>query len=316
MLEELGSLRWATDASQGNDTYEDWVEELNRTFGIWHAAANTQDAFKAEIEASFMPSMALIDCRCDPCGGSRANRDVQDIESEQLTMQLVISGKEHMRLGDQEAMLSPGDIFVWDNTQSMRFEVLEPLHKLSLVLPLQRLKDWVPSDWRTLPRHLRSGDPMTSMLAGYMRSISAINHAENPMRWNALVEAAVAMLVAPHAPRPGERSQRLAQLEIVRARIDRSLRDPDLTLEKIAASCRISLRYLHWLFEGDEDTPWRYIVRRRLDGCRKDLANPAFSARTVTDIAFSWGFSNVAHFGRRFKAFYGKTPSESRSTVS
>lgn len=306
---EIGKVRSLAE------NYDDWVEKLNQTFGTWRADLPNQRQFNADVGLQTLPGISLVDCWCDPCGADRSRRDTLSVDEEQLTIQLVLSGREYMRLGEQEAMLTSGDIFVWDNTQPMRFEVLEPLHKLSLVLPLQRLKDWIPIGWRELPRHLRGGDPGTELLAGYVRSISQIDYSQNPMRYNALIEAAIAMLVAPVAIKPSEGNHRLAQLELVKSRILRRLRDPELNLNDIAAECRISLRYLHWLFEADACTPWRYVVGNRLEGCRRDLVNPAFGHRSITDIAFSWGFSNVAHFGRKCRAEFGMTPSELRATA-
>jgi AraC-like DNA-binding protein len=34
--------------------------------------------------------------------------------------------------------------------------------------------------------------------------------------------------------------------------------------------------------------------------------------RTIGDIAYSWGFSDLSHFARRFKRAYGCTPSDYR----
>jgi AraC-like DNA-binding protein len=35
--------------------------------------------------------------------------------------------------------------------------------------------------------------------------------------------------------------------------------------------------------------------------------------RTMSDIAFSWGFSDLSHFGRSFKKAYGISASEYRN---
>jgi AraC-like DNA-binding protein len=307
-------MPFGSSARSITEDYDDWVEKLNQTFGLWRADAPFHKQFTADVGIQSLPEISLVDCRCDPCGAVRSRRDTQKIEDEQLTIQLVLSGREYMRLGEQEAMLTSGDIFVWDNTQPMRFEVIEPLHKLSLVLPLQRLKDWMPSNWRELPRHLRSGEPGTELLAGYLSSISRFDYSQNPMRHNALIEAAIAMLVAPVPDKQSEGNHRAGQLEMIKTRILHRLRDPDLSLIEIAVGSRISLRYLHWLFEQDECTPWRFVVRERLAGCRRDLVNPAFAHRSITEIAFSWGFSNVAHFGRKCRAEFGMTPSELRAS--
>lgn len=304
---------WTTKSVPTSDQYDAWVGKLNGTFGRWNATVRGREAFRADVRASGLPDFSLIDCKCDPCGGERSRADLSTVESEQLTIQLVLSGREHMRLGEQEAILSKGDIFVWDNTQAMSFSVIEPLHKISLVLPLQRLKDWVPNKWREMPRWMRNGEPGTEMLASYIRYLSEVDYQSNPMRHNALVEAAIALLVAPMPDAAGDGSHRLAQLEIVKSKIRQRLRDPDLDLAAIAHANCISLRYLHWLFEVDDTTAWRFIVSERLEGCRRDLVNPALRSKSITVIAFSWGFSNIAHFARKVKACYGLTPTELRA---
>ncbi len=132
------------------------------------------------------------------------------------------------------------------------------------------------------------------------------------MRYHALVEAAIAILVASGELPDAGRSQRLAQLETVKMKIQPMLRDPDLDLKMVAAKNGISLRYLHWLFESGDTTPWRYIVQQRLEGSRRDLTNPELDNRSVTDIAFAWGFSNATHFARKVKAEFGISPTELR----
>jgi len=316
MGSSIEQMNWSTHDLKGREKYDSWVARLNETFGSWGAEANPDQNFSAEVSASKLPGLSLVECHCDPCGASRSRVDAGAIESEQLTLQLVISGREHMVLGNQEATLTSGDVFVWDNTQPMRFSVVEPLHKISLVLPLERLKSWAPNDWRDLPRHLKKDEPSAQLLGTYIKSLSQIDFQTNPMRYNALIEAAIALLVSPLQPKASEQSHRLAQLETVKSKIKPLLRDPDLDLEQIAARNRISLRYLHWLFEESETTPWRYVVQQRLAGCKRDLENPEHRSRSATEIAYSWGFSNSAHFGRKMKAEYGLSPSEMRAQVS
>jgi AraC-like DNA-binding protein len=51
---------------------------------------------------------------------------------------------------------------------------------------------------------------------------------------------------------------------------------------------------------------------RRLEGCRRDLADPALAERTVAEIAHRWGWSDAARFSRRFREAYGCAPSDLR----
>jgi AraC-like DNA-binding protein len=99
----------------------------------------------------------------------------------------------------------------------------------------------------------------------------------------------------------------------VQAFVDRHLADPDLTPQTIARAHHISLRYLHKLFESEDVTVGRWIQRRRLEECRRDLARRGHSS-TIAAVAHRWGFTSAAHFSRVFRATYGMAPREWRET--
>jgi len=89
------------------------------------------------------------------------------------------------------------------------------------------------------------------------------------------------------------------------------IRDPDLSIDQIATVLRCSKRYLHMAFASREQSITDHIWTTRLDGCRDDLAGN--SDRTISEIAFAWGFSSSAHFSRAFRQRFGVTPSAFRS---
>jgi AraC-like DNA-binding protein len=55
-----------------------------------------------------------------------------------------------------------------------------------------------------------------------------------------------------------------------------------------------------------------WVWGRRLQRSREQLADPALAARAVSEIAYAQGFSDCAHFSRRFKARFGQSPSDYR----
>lgn len=316
LMDEVSALHaWSTQDLNPRGRYDAWVDQLNSTFGYWRPTATPDSSFDATISARSLGNLNVITCECDPCGGERSGGDIvrESDPQERLIIQLVEAGREHMKLGEQEAMLHAGDIFIWDNTQNMQFTVVERLSKVSVALPLNRLKDWLPQSWRNLPRWIKSGEPGSDLLASYVRSLVKIDHANNPMRYDALVDAAVAMIVASQSGNGEQISHKGSQLETVKAKIRQRLHDPDLTLEAVAAANRISLRYLHWLFEGSGQTAWQFISAERLAGCKRDLANPAFADSSIFEIGLGWGFANAAHFSRKFKAEARMSPSEYRA---
>ena len=311
----MASQAWKTLDHDPRQRYDAWVDQLNSTFGYWQPTPTPNETFEASVTERSIGNLSVISCECDPCGGERKGGDLgrEADPQEKLIIQLVEAGREHMRLGGQEAVLKPGDIFVWDNTQNMQFTVMERLSKVSVALPLNRLKDWLPQTWRNLPRWIRSGEPGADLLAGYVRSLVKIDHDHHPLRYDALVDAAVAMIVASQSGEVQHSGQKAGQLETVKAKIRQRLQDPDMTLDEIAAANKISLRYLHWLFEGSGQTAWQFVCSERLAGCKRDLANPAFNHISIFEIGLGWGFGNAAHFSRKFRKDMDMSPSDFRA---
>ena len=95
--------------------------------------------------------------------------------------------------------------------------------------------------------------------------------------------------------------------------VARHLRDPQLSVDGIARALNCSKRHLYNAFSGDDEVGLaRYIQRRRLEGCVKELRDNAHGGRPITEIALSWGFSNLSHFSRVFREHTGMSPSEFR----
>jgi AraC-like DNA-binding protein len=101
----------------------------------------------------------------------------------------------------------------------------------------------------------------------------------------------------------------------IREHIGQHLRDPSLTLDHIAQALNCSKRHLHNAFSAEDDTLAHYIQRQRIQACMRELAHPSRAQRTITEIAFSWGFNNGAHFSRVFREHTGQSPSDFRESA-
>jgi AraC-like DNA-binding protein len=109
-----------------------------------------------------------------------------------------------------------------------------------------------------------------------------------------------------------DRGSRQSRRQAVADYVERHLADPDLGLASIARALGCSKRTLHKLFAGEAVTVGRLILERRLERCRAELVDPAMAGRTITEIAHAWGFNDLQHFSRAFKARFGAAPRELR----
>ncbi|MFI0357078.1 helix-turn-helix domain-containing protein [Actinomadura sp. 9N407] len=107
-------------------------------------------------------------------------------------------------------------------------------------------------------------------------------------------------------------TRRRALMARIHAFIQENLGDAQLTPGAIAAAHHISLRYLHRLFHTEGHTVAGWIRERRLEQCRRDLADPRLATRPITAIAARWGFTSPAHFSQIFRSTYGLSPRQFR----
>ena len=94
------------------------------------------------------------------------------------------------------------------------------------------------------------------------------------------------------------------------------LSESTLDAAEIASAIGISVRHLHRLFLVTGGTLGDYIRALRLRGCASDLVNPELKKKTITEIAFYWGFSDSAHFSHSFRKRFGISPRAFRSQMA
>ena len=102
--------------------------------------------------------------------------------------------------------------------------------------------------------------------------------------------------------------QRMSQLERAQRYAVANLGDENLSPEAMAKRGAVSLRTLNRLFAKIGTTPMRWVWQRRLQASHSALSEGC--ATSVTDAAFQFGFSEVSHFSRSFKAAYGVSPEQ------
>jgi AraC family transcriptional regulator, positive regulator of tynA and feaB len=96
----------------------------------------------------------------------------------------------------------------------------------------------------------------------------------------------------------------------LRASVEQALPNRDLTCQDVATVVGISVRYANALLAKEGTSLERLIKQRRLERCRRALAET--SGRPIGDIAYAWGFSDLSHFSKAFKSAYGVSPRDYR----
>jgi len=135
------------------------------------------------------------------------------------------------------------------------------------------------------------------------------------MRLSAQALDLVALAIAPSATRPHASSYSAALLYRLKAHIHAHLGDPHLSLSGTAAALSMSSRHVNNLLAAQGESFGRYVLARRLEQCRRNLADPSLAHRQIAEIAYAWGFNDQSHFSRAFRQRFGLSPREFRASV-
>jgi AraC-like DNA-binding protein len=112
------------------------------------------------------------------------------------------------------------------------------------------------------------------------------------------------------------RGVRAARLQAIKTDIIANLDDGDLNVTAVAARNRLTVRYLHKLFETEGIRYSEFVLDQRLTRAHRILTSPIHAHRAIGMIAFEAGFNDLSYFNRAFRRRYNATPSEVRNTLA
>lgn len=295
-----------------------WRTALSQTFGAVDMTV-ADEVYYGTIRTASLGRLQAVTVDGDCLYAQRTGRLVrQSCQDEYVVVKLLDRGVARLEQDGREVLLGPGDIFVYDMARPVRLDLPQSFRTKSLILPRDVLGLSESEMTHVTASPVGADSPLGGMLSPFLAGLvdgvgSYAPHTRELMARNVvdlLGVLADEVLGRSAMDTPGGNRALLLRIQ---AYIDRHLADPELTPQVIARAHHISLRYLHKLFESEDATVGRWIQRRRLEECRRDLTRHR-SAHTIAAVAHRWGFTSAAHFSRAFRAAYGMTPREWRAT--
>ncbi|WOJ88846.1 helix-turn-helix domain-containing protein [Methylocapsa polymorpha] len=229
---------------------------------------------------------------------------------------VLLSGEYKLEQDGREVFLQPGDMTLYDATRPHRIFCPASFSKLIVSIPRPLLKERLAGVERCTAQRIPGNAGMGAVTADFIRS-TARRAGELPSsEFAALSEHCADFLTLTLASMRQEAAASSRNREMTLSRIkqfvERNLRDPDLDAAAISSGVGLSSRYVNDIFKDEGATLMRYVWMRRLENCRKDLLSSARAGHSISDIAFTWGFNDLAHFSRSFKERFGVSPRDYR----
>jgi AraC-like DNA-binding protein len=306
----------------------DFVQEI--TAATWVPMECRADCDTApywgEFRASGLGAMQVVVMDVMPITVTRTPKLISQQDPDMLKVLLACDGGSSVvDQGGQQARISRAELAIYDTRRPYRVscgvDMDRPVRLLTFMFPpsllplsRSRLKDL------TAVRVAAStglGDLTAQFLLQLVRNVDHYSPAEAARLSTAALEVLATRLARELDVKEWgtPEARRHALLTTVQAFIQQHLGDPGLSPAAIAAAHHISLRSLHQLFHDEGLTVAGWIRQRRLEQCRRDLADPVLAARPVAAVAARWGFTSPADFSRAFRAVHGMPPAEYRRSA-
>ncbi|WP_298860453.1 helix-turn-helix domain-containing protein [uncultured Microbacterium sp.] len=220
----------------------------------------------------------------------------------------------------REVLLRPGMLAIYDTEQPYSLAFDGPFRSLVVMLPAADVD--LPLEAVSELTAVALGDEQDgagALILPFLRGLAehpdALTGPVGPRLARSTVDMISTLLSQQLALRGAGADPRERLFADVLNFIDLHLAAPDLDPAAIAAAHFISQRSLHALFHENGDTVAKRVRRRRLEQCRIRLADAAYLDHSIMRIASAWGFIDAAHFSRAYRAEFGCSPSQTRSTT-
>jgi AraC family transcriptional regulator, positive regulator of tynA and feaB len=307
---------FSTNAVHPRDRFDFWHEVACKNIVSHESVPQSRHNFHAEFERGSLADIIFLRYQASPRSVSGAKRHIAKIETNEILLCRQLDGLISFEQSGREARLGAGDMMLVDPLLPYQGR-FGPGSRLLVVKIPRQLLEMRTGKLQSLtaiamkPDHGELGltSSFLATLPSYVGQLSST--AREMLKEQALDLIALSLATATEGMPRLSSGQSLILLNI-RAAVDARLDDLNLDAQTIADAAGVSVRYANALLAWENTSLSRLILARRLDRCKKAMEDPLQSRRSVSEIAYGWGFSDMTHFGRAFKKAYGMLPSEWR----
>lgn len=306
----------STDGMPERESTLAWRDWMARLFSGLQTDLYGDTQFDGQLCVARAGEVVLTKLEANRHRVMRGNQRLRDSEEPYLKIIAPWQGSAQVCQNEQQATASSGSWVVYDTSRPYEVHNLQRADYLILMLPRRSIECRGLNTEGLMGRNVGGASGIARIALDTMRSTyQELGSMSAPLAQRAgeLLVDMVHLSLQELAGKSTARTQRQALHDRICAYVASHLREPGLSVERVASALNCSKRHVHNGFAGQDISLGVFIQHSRLELCMRELRQPELAQRTITDIAMACGFGNSAHFSRAFKAYVGMSPSEYRN---
>jgi len=308
---------WSTAALPKSRRFERWQEIISEAYAPLTPYRETSAAFHGSIRARKVGRCSIVQLTADPHGVTRGQSEIKRSDGNYYSIGLIESGTGVMVHKGKTVQLHAGDVRLTDYDYPLDLIFRDRFSMTSFMIPRGMLYPRLVDAGEAPATLISANSGLGRLVRSYLKELSALPDPDLDKHAIVLVDAlcdvlSVAIDSASPESADGVRTVKRVRISAIKDYIRQNLSDPNLSPSMVSQACGISVRYVHKLFELEGESFGRWVLRQRLERCRKQISDPRFSEKSLSVISYNWGFNNLSHFDRAFRAAYGACPREYR----
>lgn len=323
---------WTTDDRPAGEQFSYWREVICQAFTplttdrtpTHRASGPEEPGLTSWVRSSLLTSTNCAEVSSRTQLIRHGEAEVRRTASDQVFVNLQLTGHCVASQGGRTCVVPAGGFALFDTTSVYDLEFVEDpevreWRVLSFRVPREKLVPLLanPHEAMSVSHDAREGG-IASIVASTMVSTWKNLGDLDAAGADAAETAYIAVLAAAAGGNDRGRDTGRTSLDAtLRASINRYLAANlrtlnDLSAARTARRFGISVRKLHSLYSATERSYAQTLMALRIEACAKELATGS-GRLSLTDTATRWGFCDLSHLNRVFRARFGCLPREYRA---
>lgn len=296
-----------------------WCDYMGEVYYPLDCTPLNPRSFEGSLTALQLSNLGISKFTADAL---RTVRRQQRSGTEDVVFIFPTREREHFGHLGIEDDVGPGEMYVLNSSEPYWTQIADKTQNVTIKVPANCVRERFPLLDRTYGRRdiANAGMvPIVAQLALQTFNMVPLVDAQVLKRTEDNILDLMCIMLETRNVRDVPESTTVALSDITFQRLSSFLslhfRDPGLAPEHAATSLRVSLRYVHKVYQLHGTTFGRELMGLRLREADRLLRAPYGKNSLplpISEVAYICGFSSQSHFSARYKEHFGFTPNERR----